>query len=336
LYETFTRNPHVVHYQLKNGKCSIRKDGGIVTTDIQFICHHDYWVSPAGITLNDVIIFGWIVNGTIEEEYYYAKNFGLVKWWGKGRGESYICEIHSGRPDLVREVIPCLPYYELYYAPAPELEPVPEEETMIEPNFPVYSQRDPRWKDELLGFSSLTLGGYGCAVTAAAMVANLAANCEITPSDLNKLLQDASGFEQAYIKWYKVAEVVGGMEYTIWKDWVYVAADINALYACLEDGPVIIQVDYKPATVTPDSHFVVAYARANNNDLWIADPYYGDCVMLLGCGRYSLLGWNLARAVYGIRVYAITGDEIEPEPEPEPEPLIVRIIAPEGVRIVLE
>ncbi len=52
-----------------------------------------------------------------------------------------------------------------------------------------FSQRDPRWSGNKLGFGKWqTLGGYGCYVTAYANVAQ-AHGHDVTPADVNRLLK---------------------------------------------------------------------------------------------------------------------------------------------------
>lgn len=59
-------------------------------------------VYPNGLILKDVIFMTW--NGTTEG-YYFARDKGLVGFKFNG-GESYITQIHTNRPDLVRNVVP--------------------------------------------------------------------------------------------------------------------------------------------------------------------------------------------------------------------------------------
>lgn len=111
--EDFVRHPRVTHYW--KGDCSIRLAGGVVQSSIALI-----GVGPrtfkSGIALPDVAAMAWILHGEHVETYYYARDYGLVGWKGE-TGESYICEIHEGRPDLVREEISCLPSLYLHWEP---------------------------------------------------------------------------------------------------------------------------------------------------------------------------------------------------------------------------
>lgn len=122
LGEEFLRHPLVIHYYKSDCRERIR---GHYASLIRLIDHFPAYTFQGGIVLQDVIEMGWIVGGQIEEWYLYAKDYGLVSWIGQGRGRSYICEQHSGRPDLVRDVVPCLsdPDDLFYYGPQPPPEP---------------------------------------------------------------------------------------------------------------------------------------------------------------------------------------------------------------------
>ena len=49
-----------------------------------------------------------------------------------------------------------------------------------------YSQTDPQWKNNLLGFDKTsTIGGYGCLLTSMSMCATLYGAPDITPASLN-------------------------------------------------------------------------------------------------------------------------------------------------------
>lgn len=190
-------------------------------------------------------------------------------------------------------------------------------------NMPVYSQRDPRWSGDLLGYSSLTIGGYGCALTSAAMLAAIV-DPSINPGSLNKRLQDAGGFSSGYINWGKVAEIVPGLDYVAGPDWQLVPADIEQVFSALALGPVVIWVDYYPATAQQDSHFVIAYAKNGDDDVWIVDPWNGQTCSLKAV--YAQQTWNLARAVYGMRQYSWSA----------PAKPVIKIVVPSGLDVDFE
>ena len=66
-----------------------------------------------------------------------------------------------------------------------------------------HSQRDPKWKDKKLGDSSLTLGYFGCAVSAVAMLLSGHGYKE-DPDSLNEKLKKSGGFMGAAIVWAAV------------------------------------------------------------------------------------------------------------------------------------
>ncbi len=77
---------------------------------LECVDHLDTWTSPAGITVNDVVVLEWIVNGALEETYYFAAGLGLVRWKRTNSDESWISELipRGSQEDNVREVIECL------------------------------------------------------------------------------------------------------------------------------------------------------------------------------------------------------------------------------------
>jgi len=116
--EVVDRNPHVVHFFKANCAERIR---GTHPSRLQLLKVHDsFTFAESQISLNDVLILGWINNDLVEEKYFYAKGFGLVGWEGRGRGHSFIAKIHQNQPDLQREMIPCLPLpNNLFFASKP-------------------------------------------------------------------------------------------------------------------------------------------------------------------------------------------------------------------------
>jgi len=56
-----------------------------------------------------------------------------------------------------------------------------------------FSQRDPRWKDVILGFSSTNIGGFGCVLTSVAMMCKFFSK-ETTPAVLNESMKSINGF----------------------------------------------------------------------------------------------------------------------------------------------
>lgn len=122
------------------------------------------------------------------------------------------------------------------------------------------SQRDPRWRDVRLGFSQLTIGGYGCFLTCLAWMVGK------TPIEVNDILRAANAFggpDRSLIISGRAAIALGlgydGMEYNVNKepDWF----------------PNIKEVDMSPAP-GKQQHFVVRIKE--NGKKFTLDPWDGQ------------------------------------------------------------
>lgn len=167
------------------------------------------------------------------------------------------------------------------------------------------SQRDPRWKGTLLGFSDYTIGAQGCALTCASMVARLV-DATLYPPQLQELLKPVGGFWKANLNWAAVPRAVAGLTFEGITNWERISAPVEMIKAHLAEHPLILWVDSSPGG-EQQSHFVLATAYLPDaDDVLIADPWLGDMVPLRT--RYGREGWSLARAIYGMRpLYAVTG-----------------------------
>ncbi len=137
------------------------------------------------------------------------------------------------------------------------------------------SQRDPQWKDELLGFDdSCTIGTDGCALTCLAMLVNGFGFSE-TPKTLNKKLKDlgpGSGFIGPLMVWYGLTRVypkIGFKTLVICKDQNAPLAEIDSALAAGQ--AVLVEVDRSLAQGL-QTHWVVVYAK-KDNDYLILDPF---------------------------------------------------------------
>jgi len=134
-----------------------------------------------------------------------------------------------------------------------------------------YSQQDPRWKNNKLGKSNLTLGSFGCAVSSVAMLLSGQGYPE-TPDSLNEKLKTRGGFMDAAIVWSAVANVTPRARFkniVICRD---NDAPIDAIAAAISAGqPVLLEVDSSPAKGL-QTHWVVAYQN-QGKDFLILDPY---------------------------------------------------------------
>ena len=150
-----------------------------------------------------------------------------------------------------------------------------------------YSQRDPKWANDQLGFGSSTIETWGCLMTCMAMA--LSANgVRINPQELNARLKRTSsnqgGYEQGssvtsfYVPWY-----VGGLKNAgNVKSWAHanvpwannpVGNPIQRIDDALARGEIVVaQVDYLLNNHNVDQHWVVIVERVED-DYLILDPF---------------------------------------------------------------
>ena len=136
------------------------------------------------------------------------------------------------------------------------------------------SQRDPRWNDEKLGFSSYTIGAQGCALTCLTMLVNGYGFTE-TPSSMNRKLKDmgsTNGFLGALVVWGGLTRAFPKILFrriVICRDQAAPASDIHA---SLEAGqPLIVEIDTSPSAGL-QNHWVVLYGR-QDDDYLMLDPW---------------------------------------------------------------
>ena len=129
-----------------------------------------------------------------------------------------------------------------------------------------------------------------------------------TPPEVAAKLRGYQCFEGGYLS--KPQNIPDAYPRLTWEgrvDWRAGPADLDALFGYVDDYPTIVEVDAHPGGTPPpvDAHFVIATGYADDgSDLWIADPWDGSETLLLE--RYALDYWDLARAVYGVRLLRCT------------------------------
>lgn len=77
------------------------ENSGEVTDTIVFTRHYDKWTTVHGVQMSDVIELTWAEGN---ERYLYARNFGLVGWYGHGHYMGLLEPVPMGMP---RERLPC-------------------------------------------------------------------------------------------------------------------------------------------------------------------------------------------------------------------------------------
>lgn len=198
------------------------------------------------------------------------------------------------------------------------------------------SQRDPRWKDEKLGFdNSLTIGTDGCALTCLALFVNGYGFNE-TPSSLNQKLKamgPGAGFLGGLIVWSGLTRAFPRIVYrdiTICRDQ---PAPLAAINASLDSGqPIIVEVDRSPSPGL-QNHWVVLYQRQGSDylmlDPWPQPPDNKETGIV---GRFGQ-GREAAQVITAVVWYQATGTQPPPAPPTEGTTVRVSATATAGLRL---
>lgn len=136
-----------------------------------------------------------------------------------------------------------------------------------------YSQQDPQWKEDILGFGDPgdTIGYVGCALTSAAMLLSGHGYVE-TPKTLNQKLQNVGGFASAGIRWGSVSQIYPQISVKSNISCNNADAPLGLIDASIAAGqPVIVMVDRSPAAGLL-THWVILYAR-EGSDYLMLDPW---------------------------------------------------------------
>ncbi len=179
-----------------------------------------------------------------------------------------------------------------------------------------YSQRDPAWKNDKLGFSNYTLGTDGCAVAALSMLA-AGFGKNTNPSKLNrdlKALGSGNGFIGALVVWGGLTLLYPDIRYqnlVLCRD---SDAPLNEINAAIASGnPVLVEVD-RSLSSGLQTHWVVLYARQGDDYLMLDPwPYPPDNKPTLLKPRYSY-GRSLARTITAVVWYQYSGSTAPPPP----------------------
>lgn len=137
-----------------------------------------------------------------------------------------------------------------------------------------FSQMDPQWKSNLLGFdNSSMIGGYGCLLTSMTMCATHYGASDLTPATLNDKMKAIGGFQAgtAFLIAGAIGSIVPGMQmdYRSCGGSPAPLAEIDNHLAM--NLPVILEVDYSPAPGL-QTHYMVTYGKAGD-DYLVYDPY---------------------------------------------------------------
>ena len=196
------------------------------------------------------------------------------------------------------------------------------------------SQQDPQWKTLNLGNSSLTIGPYGCALTAIAMYLSGFGYPE-DPASLNTKMKSRGGFVDASIVWGAVSAIYPQVKYDnliLCRD---TDAPIDMIGNSLAAGqPVLLEVDSSPKPGL-QTHWVVAYQKVGQ-DFLILDPwpYPSDTGEVSLMARYSQ-GNTFKRSITAAVFYECQGGGAPVPTLPPTDGYYVRVPAslPAGLRL---
>ena len=168
-----------------------------------------------------------------------------------------------------------------------------------------YAQQDERWKADRLAGTTQTIGGSGCAMVCACMVYTQV-DQSITPKLFNIVLGNNSGYNivygsQAHLAWDRLPQIYPRLKWVGRKTWKRLLDDgeLADVFARIDDAPLILWVDFYPATSKMDTHFVLAVDHSGD-DIEIIDPWEGVRAGLLE--RYGqATGASLRRDIWGYR-----------------------------------
>jgi hypothetical protein len=137
-----------------------------------------------------------------------------------------------------------------------------------------YSQQDPQWKEDKLGFGTGTqdtIGYVGCALTSVAMLLS-GYGFTVTPKGLNDNMKAAGGFSGDLIRWDMINKVVPQVTLKTNIKCETSDAPLGQIDEALAAGrPVVVRVDGS-ASPGLQWHYVLLYAR-KGNDYLMLDPW---------------------------------------------------------------
>jgi len=178
-------------------------------------------------------------------------------------------------------------------------------------NMTFYSQQDPRWASFEYD-KGYTIGKSGCLITCIAMIGSMYYDGTCDPLEVAQRLKSKRAFSTGLLtKPEAISRCWEHLTYAGATNWHYVPADLRELKRELElFDATIIQVLAHPGRdlrIVDNSHFVVL-RKLMEHDALIVDPWDGQTKALLQ-SSYTLPGWSLQRAIYGMRRFRVIRDD---------------------------
>jgi len=131
-------------------------------------------------------------------------------------------------------------------------------------------QKDPRWKNILLGYSkTMTIGGWGC------LIVTLAMRLGLTPDVVNDRLKAVGGFTGANVYWQMVQVAFPELTDFEYVECYWTPAPLDRIDSRLAEGiPVHVHVDLYNETAEMEQHWVLLIGK-NGDDYIMNDPWTG-------------------------------------------------------------
>jgi hypothetical protein len=131
---------------------------------------------------------------------------------------------------------------------------------------PVFSQRDPRWGEKYVGFSTLRFKSVGCTVTALSSFISHVYNERIAPDVVNQKLKNVKAFDGALLYWARVPVAYPKLKW-IKRAYNYSNLDVS-YYVYVKKIPVMVEVNAAP--IGAARHWVLYLGSKQ-----MMDPWYG-------------------------------------------------------------
>ncbi len=185
---------------------------------------------------------------------------------------------------------------------------------------PYYAQRDNRWKNDKLGTSSVTVGDFGCAITAIAMMDSaFDPKDPWNPRQVNNYFTQKGGYaNKNLVIWSMIERLLPNSDY-LGADWTPNSdAPVGKIRTHLDSGGLaLLQVGFGGDAAK--MHFVLAVGY-EGDDIIFMDPWYGPHHRFSN-RRYGL---NSAKAI-NVTHYFSDGIPNAPAPRPiaPPPPVAV-------------
>ena len=163
-----------------------------------------------------------------------------------------------------------------------------------------FSQRDPRWRGELLGTGQATIGRAGCLLTAsAAMLATWGVDTD--PHRLNQWLIANQGYAVGDLLTFSALKPFG-VYFAAYIDCADIAAPVARLIEEVQGGAgVLVCLDWEPGNaLQPHWVYVTSLGEANGQ---IVDPWQLPGHEVVDLATYLAPGWDAARGIFYVALY---------------------------------